>query len=65
MTAVGGHRHAEEVANELLTANSRFWGPTEWRDSDGVLVCLGEYSVRRIDEPWSDRQLIRDALATG
>jgi hypothetical protein len=65
VTAVGGHRHAEEVANELLTANRHYWGPTEWRDSDGVLVCLGEYSVRRIGGPWADRQLIMAALATG
>lgn len=41
VAAVGGRRFSEEVASELLTANDRFWGPTEWRENDGVQVCLG------------------------
>ena len=65
VTEVGGHRHPEDAANELLSINSHFWGPAGWADSNGILVCLGNYSVRRIDGPWPDRQLISAALAAG
>jgi len=64
VTEVGGHWHTEEVANELLSNNSHFWGPVAWADSNGILVCLGNYSTRRIDGSWADRQLINAALAT-
>lgn len=65
VTEVGGHRHAEEVANELLSINSHYWGPAEWADSNGMLVCLGNHSMRRIDGSWADRQLVNAALAAG
>jgi hypothetical protein len=53
-----------------------FWPPvdpsvvvdaTGWLEQPAgwpALLCLGDYSVRRIGGPWADRQLIMDGLAT-
>ena len=63
VSEVGGQRHCEQVASELL-ATDRFWGPTDWQDSGDTKACLGEHSVRWGGGPWLVRHMLRAALAT-
>ena len=46
ITAVGGSRNQIEIARQLLSASSRFWGAPLWLRRDGVSVCLGRHSLR-------------------
>jgi hypothetical protein len=46
LTAVGVRRNRRKLARELITPGNQMWGPVEWVEKAGSLVCLGRHSVR-------------------